>query len=156
MFIHLWMTRALPGWLMSQGWGRSCCCPFPRPSSPRLLWCLPAPAPASDQCSLHQLPAGRPNFNPLLSLSILFMVFRIADCSRPVTMADYCWCPGACWPHTIVHQSTGLFKPLIECMVLGRLLYSFFSSLEAYSTALVLGREVGSAYWFISWKGSPS
>ena len=73
--------------------GLSCgCCPCPRPGSPpatitflpclapcwELLWCLPAPAavPASVQCSLHQLPAGRPNFNPLLSLSMMFMVFQ--------------------------------------------------------------------------------
>ena len=33
-------------------------------------------APASVQCSLHQLTAGRPNFNHLLSLSMLFIGFQ--------------------------------------------------------------------------------
>ena len=75
---------------MAQVSGLSCgCCPCPRPGSPSatitFLPCLPgtmlrAPlmsaAPASVQCSHHQLPAGRPNFNSLLSLSMLFMVFQ--------------------------------------------------------------------------------
>ena len=44
-------TRRVPGWLKCRGWGRS---------SSRLLWCLPAPAaaPASVECSLHQVLAG--------------------------------------------------------------------------------------------------
>ena len=70
------LTRIVPLWPNCQDEGRSCCCPFPRPSSPRPSWCLPAPAQASVQCSLHQLPAGRPNFKHKRSLSILFMVFQ--------------------------------------------------------------------------------
>ena len=45
--------------------------------------------------------------------------FRAADHSRPVAMADCC--PSPCWPHTIVQQSTGILKPLVECMMLREL-----------------------------------
>ena len=82
------MISSLPAWPKCQGWvvvalpaqGQA----HPQQLSPsslaclaprwELLWCLPAPS--SVQCSLHQLPAGRPNFNHLLSLSMLFIVFQ--------------------------------------------------------------------------------
>ena len=104
MCIHLWMTRTVPGWLNCQVWGRSCCCPCPRPSSPRLLWCLPAPA--SVQCSLQEGPTSTPFFHFLYCS----WRWRVAVCSLPVTMADYCWCPSPCWPHKVVLQSTVVFE----------------------------------------------
>ena len=73
------MTSTVPGWP-----GLSCgCCPCPRPSSPPstypFLPSLPGTmlrAPASVQCSLHQLPAGRPSCNSFLPLSMKAMVFQ--------------------------------------------------------------------------------
>ena len=82
------MISSLPAWPKCQGWvvvalpaqGQA----HPQQLSPsslaslapcwELLWFLPAPA--SVQFSLHQLPAERPNFNALLSLSMLFIVFQ--------------------------------------------------------------------------------
>ena len=69
---------------MAQVSGLSCgCCPCPRPSSPPstypFLPSLPGTmlrAPASVQCSLHQLPAGRPSCNSFLPLSMKAMVFQ--------------------------------------------------------------------------------
>ena len=92
MCMCLCMISAVPAWPKCQGWvvvadpaqGQA----HPQQLSPsslaclapcwELLWCPPAPAaaPASVQCSLHQLPAGRPNFDHLLSLFMLFMVFQ--------------------------------------------------------------------------------
>ena len=43
--------------------------------------------------------------------------FRVADHSRPVAMADYCYCPGPCWAHKIVQQSTSLLRPLVDSRV---------------------------------------
>ena len=95
--------------------------PAQGPDHPQeLLCCLPSPAtaPASVQCSLQQLPAGRPScFFHFLWCS---WCFRVADYSRPVAKADCCCCPSPCWPQQIVQQSTGLLKPLIEWMVGGR------------------------------------
>ena len=113
---------------MAQVSGLSCgCCPCPRPSSPPstypFLPSLPGTmlrAPASVQCSLHQLPAGRPSCNSFLPLSMKAMVFQRGRHSRLVAMADcFCCCPSPCWPHKSVWQSTGPLKPLIEFMVLG-------------------------------------
>ena len=117
--MHLWMTKSVPEWPKCQGWGRSCFCPCTRPSSPRLLWCQPAPSPASVRCGLHQLPSERPNFNPSFRFLYCSWCFREADCSRPVTMADCCCFLSPCWSHKILQQSTGLLKPLIKCMVSG-------------------------------------
>ena len=43
--------------------------------------------------------------------------FRVTDHSRPVAMADWCYCPGPCWPHKIVQQSTGPIRPLVDSRV---------------------------------------
>ena len=58
------------------------------------------------QCSLHQLPAGRPNCTNF-PFPWCSWCFRVADYSWPVAMADCCSCPSPCC----------LLKPLIECMV---------------------------------------
>ena len=68
------------------------------------------------QCSLHQLPARRPNCKIFHFLGCSWC-FRVADYSWPVAMADCCWCPSPCSHAKIVQQSTGLLKPLIECIV---------------------------------------
>jgi hypothetical protein len=39
--------------------------------------------------------------------------FRVAEHSRPVAMADCCYCPGPCWPHKIVKQSISPLRPLV-------------------------------------------
>ena len=75
----------------------------------------PQPCPvfsaASTSC-LQEGQAATPSFH-ILQRS---WFFRVADCSRPVTLADCC-CPSTCWPHKSMQQSTGLLKPLIGCMV---------------------------------------
>ena len=43
------------------------------------------------------------------AFDLFYLKIRItlADHSRPVAMADCCYCHGPCWPHKIVQQSTG-------------------------------------------------
>ena len=43
----------------------------------------------------------------------------MADHFQPVAMADCCYCPGPCWPHKIVQQSTGPLRPLVDSRVEG-------------------------------------
>ena len=111
------------------------CCPCPRPGSPSatitFLPCLPGTmlrAPlvsASPTCSPSQCPVQPPPAackkaqlqTPFFQFLCCPLCFRVADYSRPVAMTDCCCCPSPYWPYKIVQQSTGLIKPLIECIV---------------------------------------
>ena len=119
---------------MAQVSGLSCgCCPCRRPGSPSATitfhplpaWhhiesssgvCQPQlqPQPVSSAASTSCLQEG-PNSTPFFHFLCCSWCFRVADYSRPVAMTDCC-CPSPYWPHKIVEQSTGLLKPLIECM----------------------------------------
>ena len=122
---------------MAQVSGLSCgCCPCPRLGSPPasnyllppfLAWhhvesssgvCQPQlqPQPLSSAASTSCLQEG-PTLTPFFHFLCCSWCGRVADYSRPVAMTDCCCCPSPFWPHKIVHQSTGLLKPLIECRV---------------------------------------
>ena len=74
------------------------------------------PQPVSSAASTSCLQEG-PTSTPLFHVLCCSLHFRVADYSRPVAMTNCCCCPSPYWPHKIVQQSTGLLKPLIECMV---------------------------------------
>ena len=58
-----------------------------------------------------------PTLAPPLKAHCSSRCFRVADHSRPVAMADCCYCPGPCWPHKIVQQSTSPPRPLVDSRV---------------------------------------
>ena len=120
---------------MAQVSGLSCgCCPCPRAGSPSATItflpcrhhvesssgvCQPQlqPQPVSSAASTSCLQEG-PTSNTFFHFLCCSLCFRVEDYSRPVAMTDCCCCcPSPYWPHKIVQQSTGLLKPLIECMV---------------------------------------
>ena len=74
------------------------------------------PQPVFSAASTSCLQEG-PTPNPFFHFLCCSWCFKVADYSRPVAMTDCCCCPSPYWPHKIVQQSTGLLKPLIECMV---------------------------------------
>ena len=75
------------------------------------------PQPVSSAASTSCLQEG-PTSTPFFHFQCCSWCGRVADYSRPVAMTDCCCCLSPYWPHKIVQQSTGLLKPLIECMVM--------------------------------------
>ena len=124
------MISTLPAWPKCQGWvvvalpaqGQA----HPQQLSPSSLACLapcwellgvcqpqlqphPVSSAASTSC-LQEDPTSTTFFHFLCCS----LCFGVADYSRPVAMTDCYCCPSPYWPHTIVQQSTGLLRPLVN------------------------------------------